>query len=416
MPYLQAWPCPQRELAGNSCRASWLCGCLHARGAHRALAHHARELALARLPPPKALPRGQRPLQAQLLCLRAQRVPPLLRIVHFDCRLRHGLCRHAHDRWLCLPPCRRRRRRRFPPLLNPGGPGAPCCVGAGLRASPRSDGAGQGGEDAQGEWEARAAEHAPLIRGCRAQAASGKPHKHADDCQLQHGALRSGRRTAQRLHKLSTQSLPQPPALRWVTIGASNTQRERGEQQHPALSGNLFLSPAPHQHTLGERPAQPAQLSASRPGTPGPAALPAAHPPPLTRCRHRSPTTLTTRAANMNPEMVKMAQDMMAKMSPEQVCAARQRRQDTGVQRCCSTALMHCPMCPLQMAQMQRQMQDMPPEMLQQAMSMAQSATPEQLARMRAAAQDLTPEQLAAQVRRRPRAGRQGRQACRVQA
>ncbi|KAL4458511.1 hypothetical protein ABPG75_013376 [Micractinium tetrahymenae] len=70
----------------------------------------------------------------------------------------------------------------------------------------------------------------------------------------------------------------------------------------------------------------------------------------------------------MNPEMMRMASEMMSRMTPEQ------------------------------MAAMQQQMASMPPEMMQQAMQMAQNATPEQIAQMRAAASTMPPEVMAAQA------------------
>ncbi|PSC71444.1 outer envelope 61-like [Micractinium conductrix] len=70
----------------------------------------------------------------------------------------------------------------------------------------------------------------------------------------------------------------------------------------------------------------------------------------------------------MNPDMMRMATEMMSKMTPEQIAA------------------------------MQRQAANMPPDMMQQAMAMAQNATPEQIAQMRAAAASVTPDVLAAQA------------------
>lgn len=125
---------------------------------HRALAQHAHILALPVCPPPEALPRGQRPLEAQLhrgrACVRrskrgwsvrsrggrqvatqpaaldrsqlalTQRVPARLLLLHDWHRRRL----HAAGRPSCgcshegaLPGsrrhCRRRSKRRFPPLV-----------------------------------------------------------------------------------------------------------------------------------------------------------------------------------------------------------------------------------------------------------------------------------------------------------
>lgn len=52
------------------------------------------------------------------------------------------------------------------------------------------------------------------------------------------------------------------------------------------------------------------------------------------------------------------------------------------------------------MAQMQAQMANMPPDMMQQAMSMANNATPEQLRQMKAATANMSAEDIAAQSAR----------------
>ncbi len=52
----------------------------------------------------------------------------------------------------------------------------------------------------------------------------------------------------------------------------------------------------------------------------------------------------------------------------------------------------------MQLAQIQQQAANMPPEMMQQAMNMAQNATPEQMRQMQQAAASMPPDVLASQA------------------
>ena len=104
--------------------------------------------------------------------------------------------------------------------------------------------------------------------------------------------------------------------------------------------------------------------------------------------------------------MMKMASEMMSKMTPEQVCGAREgsgsacHRSTTSPPGCRPTlSLSPSPWRrTVQMAQMERQAAAMSPEMRQQAMDMTQKMTPEQMAQLRSATAGLSGEQMVSQA------------------
>lgn len=109
-----------------------------------------------------------------------------------------------------------------------------------------------------------------------------------------------------------------------------------------------------------------------------------------------------------SPDMMRMAQDMMSKMSPEQVrsfhCAhasCQQGRAHANLMLSPTPTSGTSGCLRLQKAQMQQQAANMTPDQMKAAMNMASGLTPDQMQAAQQAASSMTPEQVGWWTRQR---------------